>query len=218
MLYKCPVCCKQFKKKFNFERHIQRKISNEPKILNQRDNKTSELIKLGSVKTTDPISQESVERTFPISQKSVCDIVQNNYETLNFTNSKTNGYKCLICNKIYKHAQSLFNHKKKHLNYEEEVKKIDVNNKKDEDIILLQQKLETAEKKIETMEMNQNILTAKKKSSKNKTINNVIINGPINNEIINGPINNGIVNNEIINGHINNGIVNNIKIDRNETF
>ena len=188
MLYKCPVCCKQFTKKFNFERHMQRKISCKPKILITEDNKTTI-----SMLTT--VSQKEADCKPTVSQKEAeCKPVDIQYK-IN-CDTVTNKYVCLICKKNFKFRQSLYNHKKKHLNYEEEVKKMNTTEKNTEDIILLKQK-------IETMEMNQNILTAKKKSSKNKTINNVIINGSINN---------GIVNNEIINGPINNEFVNNIKI------
>jgi len=176
MIYKCPVCCKQFPQKSNFERHMQRKNPCKSKITNIEDTKTENEIVLN-------VANMLLNVAGPLSN--VANMLSNN----------SNKYECLICHKLYKERTAFYRHKKKHQNYEEEIKKNDANNKKDEDIVLLKQKLETAEKKIETMEINQNMLIAKKKSSKNKTINNVIINGPINNEIINGPINNEFVNN-----------------------
>jgi len=52
--------------------------------------------------------------------------IQNNI----FINSKENGYKCLICNIIYKHSQTLSNHKKfKHPNYESDIQNNEINEK-----------------------------------------------------------------------------------------
>jgi len=88
----------------------------------------------------------------------------------NMLTNNINTYECLICHKLYKERTGLFKHKKKHLNYEEEVKKINSNKKENEDINLLKQKLETTEQelkkteqKLEIIKMNQKILTAKKK-------------------------------------------------------
>ena len=185
MLYKCPVCCKQFTKKFNFERHMQRKISCKPKLLINENTKTENEIVLNVANMLSNVAE-------PLSN--VANMLPNN----------NNKYECLICHKLYKERTAFYRHKKKHPNYEEEIKKNDANNKKNEDIILLKQK-------IETIEMNQNMLMTKKKSSKNNTINNVIINGPINN----GPINNGLINNNaVVNNNAivnNNEFVNNIK-------
>jgi len=181
MIYKCIVCCKQFTQKSNFERHMNRKNPCKLKKLTNEDNKTQLDVK------------QNVSKSFPNVSKSFPNVSKT------FSNNEIK-YKCLICNKFLLTRSGLFKHKKKHLNYEEEVKKINTNNKNEEEIILLKQKLEITEKKLETIEMNQICSTAKKKSSKNKTINN----GTINNVIINGPINNGNVHN----GPVNNVMVN----------
>ena len=65
------------------------------------------------------------------------DNLQTNHNNLSDIND--NPLKCLICNKEYKHLSGLCKHNKiKHINYDEDVKKMF--NKHTEDVILTQLK------------------------------------------------------------------------------
>ena len=95
--------------------------------------------------------------------------IQNNI----FINSKDNGYKCLICNIIYKHSQTLSNHKKsKHQNYEIEIQNISNSNNKLDDkseIDLVKDLLKDQAKKIENLNEKNKQLELLVKTSKTKT-------------------------------------------------
>jgi hypothetical protein len=121
-----------------------------------------------------------------------------NYDT-DFKNSKINGYKCLICNIVYKHTQSLTNHKKlKHYNYDLELneinKKLEIDQLKEIFIKESFDNKQKIEKLMKDLEEEKNkrveIIT---KTSKAKTINNTTNNNTTNN-------NNGIINNVTIVG------------------
>jgi hypothetical protein len=101
----------------------------------------------------------------------------------------SSAYKCLICDKSYKHYASFFKHKnQKHPNYDSEINII--KNKQKEDIVISQIKelLISQANKINELELI--VQTSKSKTkSNNKTINNKMINTNSNNT------NNGTINN-----------------------
>ena len=200
---------------------MKRKIPCKSKIIINEDlniknkNETNETTTLSSL--------ETVIKTTPSSLKTVDNIMknietndENNMCNIHFINSKNNGYKCLICNKIFKHSQSLTKHKKnKHINYEEEIKKL---NKNSEDIILLKNQIELTKHKLELTEKNidelkqtneeyKNIIQTSKSKKSIKKENDEIIKrtSDINNNTTNNTINNTQNNNYTIN---NNYIVN----------
>jgi len=120
--------------------------------------------------------------------------------------SQQKTFNCIICNKLFKYSQSLSRHKKTHINYDEELQKITVGNKNDENILLLKNKLESTEKKLEQTEKKieqlneeyKSIIESKSKKSKiiknaNTTNNNTTNNtqNTLNNVTVN---NNYIVN------------------------
>jgi len=114
MIYKCDICCKTFLQKFNYERHLKRKIPCKTKIIDNKD--LNNKIKNITTKTESECNPESSVCN-PVS--SVCNIINNSVIL-----SNENKYICLVCHKIFKYRQGLCKHKKTHNNYEEEIKKI----------------------------------------------------------------------------------------------
>jgi hypothetical protein len=160
--------------------------------------------KIDNIKMKDnPILSEAVKNT--VSNNSILfeTVLKNNNKIdhnidNNFKNSKTNGYKCLICNVVYKHTQSLTNHKKiKHPNYDSELNEININTKNILDTYQLKeifiketfehkQKLEKLIKDLE--EKNNQTENITRKSKSNKIINNTTNN--MTNNTNNGTIQN----------------------------
>jgi len=110
---------------------------------------------------------------------------------------------CLICHKMYSNKSSFNKHKKiKHKNYEEDLQRIAVNTKNNEDIILLKNKLEQTENKIEQLNEEYKNISQTSKSKKSKIIKNTNTSNNttnnINNNTTNNTQNNVIVNNNYI--------------------
>jgi len=126
MLYQCSKCLKYFDKKCHYNQHLGRKIQCKEVINKKLDddvNKKLEeyTISIESVKNN--LSDKNI--LIPYLSDKLSDKLEEDPINNIFINSKENGYKCLICNIIYKHPQSLYTHKKqKHKNYEEEIKNI----------------------------------------------------------------------------------------------
>ena len=125
MIYTCDKCFKTFNKKSNYIYHLKRKIPCKTKIIintdldNKIKNETDEKTTSSSLEVvceTTPSSLVDITKNIEVNNKN--DICNNekNENSINFINSKNNGYKCLICNKIFKHSQSLTKHKKKNHN------------------------------------------------------------------------------------------------------
>ena len=124
-----------------------------------------------------------------------------------------NNNTCLICYKIYNDISSLQRHKRyKHKNYEEELKKLTENNKNNEEIILLKNKLEETKKEVDEIkqinEEYKNIIqTSKpKKSEKSKKLEMIKHVDNINNNTTNNTTNNTL-NNTLNNVTINNNYI-----------
>jgi len=186
MIFECKRCHKFFSKKYNYEIHLQRKIPCKENILNNlhHDDIIINDQKLEEVR----ILSETVKNT-NLSNIILSETVLENKIDIDFINSKLNGYKCNICNIIYKHTQSLTNHKKiKHPNYNFEINK---KLKENEEIIQLRDIFlkesfdhkQKIEKLIKDMEEKNKQIENITKTSKSKTINNNTTN------------NNGIINN-----------------------
>lgn len=173
MLYKCEKCSKYFNHKTHYETHLKRKIPCDKHIHQNDKNKNETDI------TTYQISQKSVLDENTDKSKSVLNkyFVSNTKKCINI-----NTYKCVICDKIYKHSQSLYNHKKqKHPNYDDDVKKVLCEKlQNNTDVKLLQQKLEQTENKLNLTEQKLENLA---KVAKKKVTKNITNNGTINNII-----------------------------------
>jgi hypothetical protein len=123
MIYECTRCHKFFSKKYNYEIHIRRKIPCKETIIFKVNHDQDNI-------------NESSETTTSSSQKHSSILLQSSTLTTStkidvyFNNSKTNGYKCLICNLVYKFSQSLSSHKrKKHPNYDLELNELEKKNR-----------------------------------------------------------------------------------------
>jgi len=123
MKYKCDKCNKIFDHKTHYNLHLRRKTPCKKNIIEQKN-----IIKIEETNNGYRITIDGYPIT--IVNKDICNessIIKkdDNNPDITFINSKTNGFKCLICNKIYKHSQNLYVHKKnKHPTYMNEVKQL----------------------------------------------------------------------------------------------
>ena len=198
MIFQCTRCQKYFDNKTHYNKHLARKLpckENNNKILDHDINPKLEESRLSieSVKT------HLSDKNILISYLSDDYNIQNNKEETNnvyIINSKKNGFKCSICNKIYKHSQSLYNHKKQnHPNYDEDIQKI--NNIQTEKIEiekfkeLFLKKQDYYEKQLNALNEKNKELELLVKTSKTKNITNNTKNITNNtNNTNNGTINN----------------------------
>jgi uncharacterized C2H2 Zn-finger protein len=117
MIFQCARCQKNFDNKTHYNKHLARKIPCKEIINNIIDHDVN--IKNGEVSNPTLYVSNVVSNPTPSSQNLDCTPLENNI----FINSKNNGFKCLVCNIIYKHSQTLSNHKKsKHPNYDIDIK------------------------------------------------------------------------------------------------
>jgi hypothetical protein len=198
MIYKCEKCLKEFNRKCNYDYHIRRirPCINKPIVI-------SDIIDHNILTNNVAQNQNNVaqnQNNVAQNQNNVAQNQNNVAQTDNklnikydgitdLNNSKEKYFKCNICNIIYKHTQSLTNHKKiKHPNYNFEINK---KLKENEEIIqlrdiFLKESLDhkqKIEKLIKDMEEKNKQIENITKISKSKTINNNTTN------------NNGIINN-----------------------
>jgi len=184
--YICLLCNKKFKFRQGLYKHKKTHNNNE-EIKNINKNISKNIYDI----------DENTNIIHPNNSK--MDQIDSKME-LNCNPIINNGNECLICHKIYSNKSSFNKHKKnKHLDYDEELQKISIDNKNNEDIILLKNKLEITEKNIEelkqTNEEYKNIIqTSKfKKLKKSEIIKNT--NTTNNNNTTNNTQNNVTVNN-----------------------
>jgi hypothetical protein len=204
MIFECMRCQKCFDNKTHYNNHLTRKIPCKEVINKKIDEDVKNKLEIPNT-TLDTLNV--VSNTTSSSQNLDIILIQNNI----FINSKENGFKCLICNIIYKHSQTLSNHKKsKHPNYEIDIQNINKENKKSEidqfkDLVMTQiENLNEKNKQLEEKNKQLELLVKTSKTNTKKIINNT--NNTNNSSINNGSINNGSINN----GSINNGqIINN---------
>jgi len=173
MIFQCSKCHKFFSKKYNYDLHLRRKIpckNNCDKIYNHDSNSKLEEV------------SKKIETYQSVSDKSL-DTYSNSLGFIDpQINSKKNGYRCDICDKIYKHAQSLYKHKKNNHN------KI----KDNENIITTKDDIDELKKMIVSLEKQiVEVSNISKNVAKAKTINN-ITNTKTNNT---SNTNNGTINN-----------------------
>ena len=166
MLYECERCGKVFNHKTHYNIHLRRKYLCKINIKICKDDK----INVNEIKERDD-RDDKMERSL-ISQKDDLLISIDKYftnETKELSEKNINKdvledvkkYKCNICEKRYKHAQSLYNHKKKH---KSEINKDDV------------QKDETNDIKNELEELKQLFIKQQEELEylkRNNTINNI---------------------------------------------
>jgi hypothetical protein len=109
MFFQCNRCLKYFDTKYHYDKHLGRKIQCK-EIINKKldedviDKLDKNTISIESVKNN--LSEENI-LILDLSEK-----LDDNTNINTFINSKNNGYKCSICNIIYKHSQSLYTHKR----------------------------------------------------------------------------------------------------------
>ena len=166
MIFRCEKCGKQFDHKSHYNLHLRRKTpcKNE----NIENNNIVQIERNDNVDpiniNVDPINidVESIHKELIVRKNNDIDI--------NFTNNKVNGFKCLICNKIYKYSQSLYVHKKNaHTNYKKELKQLINKNYKQ---IIKEDKL------VQPLIQNNNnglVNNGTVNNNDNKIINNIII-------------------------------------------
>jgi hypothetical protein len=191
MLYQCSKCLKYFDKKCHYNQHIRRKIQCKEVINKKLDEDVNK--KLEIVNPTLDTLNVGLNPT-PSSQKLGDIPIQNN----TFINSKENGYKCLICNIIYKHSQTLSNHKKtKHQNYENDIQNINQNEKSEIEQFkeLFLEKQDYYEKQLNALNEKNKQLELLVNTSKSKTKNITNNNTNNTNTNSNNTTNNGTINN-----------------------
>jgi hypothetical protein len=192
MIFECTRCQKTFDNKTHYNKHLGRKIQCKEIINKKLDEDVNDKLDISNP-TLDTLNVGS--NTTSSSQYLGGIHIQNNI----FINSKENGYKCLICNIIYKHSQTLSNHKRlKHPNYDTDIENINYNqNEKSEidkseldkfkELFMTQiKKLEEKNKELDNKNKQLELLVKTSKSknnTKNITNNNTTNtnNGTINN-------------------------------------
>ena len=153
MIYDCKKCGKIFKQKSNYTYHIGRKrpcINEE--IINIVVNESIFNKNIELVKTSQELGIELVKTS---------QIIKN---------SKENGYRCNICEKIYKHSSTLAKHKLKHKE-ENKIESKVLNKKVDE----IKKEIEKLKIMIKEKTINKTENNIKKQINNNKTNNNIII-------------------------------------------
>ena len=154
MIYDCKKCGKTFKQKSNYTYHIGR---TRPCII--IDKVIQEHVQTNNINNTETVYKQS-------------NVVIEEVKSSIYKNTKENGYRCKICNKIYKFSQSLTKHKQKHINEIVSTEKIEISNIKKENIEI--------KKEIEELKMiinNKHIIKQNIKNQNNNihnTINNTI--------------------------------------------
>jgi hypothetical protein len=172
-------CQKTFDNKTHYNKHLGRKIQCKEIINKKLDEDVIDKLDISNP-TLDTLNVGS--NTTSSSQYLGGIHIQNNI----FINSKENGYKCLICNIIYKHSQTLSNHKRlKHPNYDTDIENINYNQNEKSEIEKFKELFMGKIKKLEEKNKQLELLV---KTSKSKTKN--IINNNTNNTTNNGTINN----------------------------
>jgi hypothetical protein len=183
-------CQKTFDNKTHYIKHLGRKIQCK-EIINKKldedvnDKLDKNTISIESVKNN--LSGENILISY-LSEK-----LDDNTNINTFINSKNNGYKCSICNIIYKHSQSLYTHKRqKHPDYETDLNNINNKQKEKSEIEkfkeLFLQKQDYYEKQLNALNEKNKQLELLVNTSKSKTKN--ITNNNTNNTTNNGTINN----------------------------
>ena len=190
MIFECMRCQKTFDNKTHYIKHLGRKIQCK-EIINKKldedvnDKLDKNTISIESVKNN--LSGENILISY-LSEK-----LDDNTNINTFINSKNNGYKCSICNIIYKHSQSLYTHKRqKHPDYETDLNNINNKQKEKSEIEkfkeLFLQKQDYYEKQLNALNEKNKQLELLVNTSKSKTKN--ITNNNTNNTTNNGTINN----------------------------
>jgi hypothetical protein len=180
-------CQKTFDNKTHYNKHLGRKIQCKEIINKKLDEDVNDKLDISNP-TLDTLNVGS--NTTSSSQYLGGIHIQNNI----FINSKENGYKCLICNIIYKHSQTLSNHKRlKHPNYDTDIENINYNQNEKLEIEkfkeLFLQKHVYYEKQLNALNEKNKQLELLVNTSKSK-IKNITNNNTNNNTTNNGTINN----------------------------
>jgi len=180
-------CQKTFDNKTHYNKHLGRKIQCKEIINRKLDEDVNDKLDISNP-TLDTLNVGS--NTTSSSQYLGGIHIQNNI----FINSKENGYKCLICNIIYKHSQTLSNHKRlKHPNYDTDIENINYNQNEKLEIEkfkeLFLQKHVYYEKQLNALNEKNKQLELLVNTSKSK-IKNITNNNTNNNTTNNGTINN----------------------------
>jgi len=224
--YECLICHKNYKERTGLYKHkkIHNNYEEEIKKNNESDNKnininihdTNEnIVKIipSIINKQDLNNKIKNEAVNNVSQKEAkCKSTVSQKEAKCKPN--VDNYICLICHKNFKFRQSLYNHKKKHVNYEEELKKLTENSKNGEEISLLKNKLEETKKEVdEIKQINEEYKTiiqsskTKKSEKSKKEINEIIKNtNTTNNNTTNNTTNNTL-NNTLNNVTVNNNYI-----------
>ena len=187
MIFECMRCQKTFDNKTHYNKHLGRKIQCKEIINRKLDEDVNDKLDISNP-TLDTLNVGS--NTTSSSQYLGGIHIQNNI----FINSKENGYKCLICNIIYKHSQTLSNHKRlKHPNYDTDIENINYNQNEKLEIEkfkeLFLQKHVYYEKQLNALNEKNKQLELLVNTSKSK-IKNITNNNTNNNTTNNGTINN----------------------------
>ena len=178
MIFECIRCQKTFDNKTHYNKHLGRKIQCTERINKNSDEDVNDKLDISNP-TLDTLNVGT--NTTSSSKYLGGTHIQNNI----FINSKENGYKCLICNIIYKHSQTLSNHKRlKHLNYDTDIENINCNQNEKSEIEkfkeLFMGKIKKLEEKNKQLELLVKTSKSKTKNITNNT-NNTTNNGTINN-------------------------------------
>jgi hypothetical protein len=170
MKYKCDKCLKEFDQKYNYIRHLKRKITCKHIINDILD-----------LNTKNNIEEETTDNK--IVHLLATENKLNEVNCPKLSKIVHTSYTCLICYKNYLYDSSLCKHKRKHHpNYEEDTKKVidDTNNKK---ILMIEQELLTTKLKLEevlnTLNNKQNI-TPIQNNTNNNSHNNINANTNVN--------------------------------------
>ena len=213
--FECIICHKIYKERTGLYKHNKKNHNNfdiTNKNINESIHDTNESIfkTISTIINKQDLNNKQENETVTNVANLLSNVANPLSNVVNMLTEVKNEYKCLICHKIYKERTAFYRHKKnKHINYEEELQKIEINNKNNEENMLLKNKLEQTEKEInEIKQINEEykniIQTSKSKKSKNleiiKQTNNTTnnTNNNTNNNITNNTLNNITVNNYIV--------------------